>query len=121
MKTFEFERLVNECIWRDQLSRIDVLIPKGYQSPGYEHFENDCFVIRPYDWNEPEEPLPNFEHKPSGFKLWWYKYPMRSAECNMEITHEQFFDILVDCRNSFESHRVYAYNDEWWKENKENE
>ena len=40
MKTFEFERLVNECIWEDQLSRIDVLIEKGYQSPGYEYFEN---------------------------------------------------------------------------------
>lgn len=116
MNKYEFERLVNECIWRDELSRI-----KELGELGYDYFENDCFVIRPYDRNEPEEPLPNFEHKPSGFKLWWYKYPMRSAECNMEITHKQFFDILVDCRNSFEPYRVYAYNDEWWKENKENE
>ena len=114
MKKYEFERMVNECIWRDQMHRIIEL-------PICEKFENDCFIVRPYDWSEPEEPLPNFEHKASGFKLWWYKYAMRSAESNFPISHRQFFDLLVDCRNSFESHRVYAYNEEWWKENEENE
>lgn len=40
---------------------------------------------------------PNFLYKPMGFKLWWYKYPMRSAEMLPGITTEEFMKIILDC------------------------
>lgn len=49
--------------------------------------DNDVFMMHPYCWCEHEgcqwcaydeakdrELAPNFHHKKSGFKVWWYKY-----------------------------------------------
>lgn len=96
MKLINFERQVNQDLYY-------AILEKGFGSKtDIEHmdFENEVFKISPYDWNEPENPKPNFIHKPSGFKLWWYKYPLRSPEVNFNITHEEFSCILYDCVNS---------------------
>ena len=89
---FTFERNVNQTLIYNILGTVVDHIEST-------DFENDTFIIRNY-WNHEEDNLPNFEHKASGFKLWWYKYPLRSCESNMEISHEQFWDILYDCSNS---------------------
>lgn len=64
-------------------------------------FENETFAIRPYDWSDCEEdPRPNFEHKPSGFKLWWYKYAFRGVEMNQPLSVEGICTLFEDARQS---------------------
>ncbi len=80
-------------------------------------FENDTFKTIPYCWNDDWDNEYHFWHKPSGFKLQWYKYPLRGAICNMEITDAQFVDILYDCLNSLEADKdfkVLHSVDRWW-------
>ena len=114
----EFERNVNEVLWW-------AIMERGYNTEGHEAFENETFLVRPYCWQD-ELPETNdylyyhnneyhFWHKPSGFRLCWYKYPLRSPMVNMEITHEQFWDILHDCMNSVHPKSTYEIN-EWWRD-----
>lgn len=108
MEKINFERQVNEdlfyCIFDKKRYFDDVV---------YTDFENETFILRPYDWNEPDDPKPNFEHKPSGFKLWWYKYPLRSPKVNCNITHYQFSCILYDCINSLPGLCKWEI-EKWW-------
>ena len=105
---YEFERSVNQVIWNSVFDDIylDSLCTAGY--------ENDTFKIKRYNWNDEEENDYHFWHKPSGFKLQWYKYPLRSPMVNMEITHEQFLAILRDCHNSVHINCTYDIKP-WWK------
>ena len=108
MKKFDFERQVNQDLFYHIFNK------KRYiDDIGYSDFENETFVIRPYDWINPNNPKPNFEHKPSGFKLWWYKYPLRSPEVNFNITHYQFSCILYDCINSLPGMCKWEI-EKWW-------
>jgi len=45
---------------------------------------------------EPGRGAPNFWHKPTGFKVWWYKYIGRDMETNMPITKELLMKIYKD-------------------------
>lgn len=77
----------------------------GYYERGSERcFENDTFVIRPYYWGEDEEiaVLPNFEFKPTGFTISWYKYPMRNAFASHDIGIGTFLEILHECEKSMD-------------------
>ena len=59
---------------------------KGVQ--GYVYGD---YIIRSYsDSND----LPNFEHVPSGFKMSWYKYPLRAAKANQDLSFVEFMRIL---------------------------
>lgn len=42
----------------------------------------------------------NFWYKPTNLKISWYKYPMRGALSNQEVTRTYIEAILEDCRNS---------------------
>jgi hypothetical protein len=81
-------------------------------------FENEVFKTIPYCWNEDYwDNSYHFWHKPSGFKIEWYKYPLRGAECNMDITASQFVDILYDCLNSLEKDKEVKFLhdvNKWW-------
>lgn len=80
-------------------------------------FENEIFVCDAYDWSDDAEQPYNFWHKPSGFKISWYKYALRGAWCNMEITDAQFVDILEDCLGSYRSTENCKVNycpNKWW-------
>jgi len=81
------DRTMYEDIWYDTLEI------------GYESVDNDVFIIRPYCWDETHEDYdkPNFVHKPSGFKMSWYKYPLRDSYCNMNITPDEFREIMIEC------------------------
>lgn len=59
-------------------------------------FENDVFIVRPYYWGDDEEiaSLPNFEYKPDGLKICWYKYMMRDAYSNKELTVEYIKEVF---------------------------
>lgn len=49
---------------------------------------------------EPGRGAPNFWHKPSGFKVWWYKWIGRDMEYNREITEGEWKAIFEDCVRS---------------------
>lgn len=113
MNKYAFERQVNQDLFYHILS--DVIDDLHDAS-----FENETFIIRAYNWDTEEDVAPNFEHKPSGFKMWWYKYPLRSPEVNINISHEQFSCILYDCKNSItaseDKHpKIYVEIDKWWE------
>lgn len=77
----------------------------GYYERGSERcFENNVFVVRPYYWGEDEEiaVLPNFEFKPTGFTISWYKYPMRNAFASHNISTREFIRILKECEKSMD-------------------
>lgn len=83
-------------------------------------YENHTFRMMPYSWADDAYNDYHFVHKPSGFMIQWYKYPLRGALCNMDITHEQFYDILKDCHNSMQydrSDKVKVLMDcnQWWR------
>ena len=106
--TIPFEREVNQELWNYILVNKETGIDHDFE------FSTDTFTITPYNWNdEVEDVEPNFYHKPSGFKISWYKYPLRDSYCNMEITYNQFRSILYDCFNSLNTGLVYDI-DEWW-------
>ena len=46
------------------------------------------------------KPAPNFHHKKSGFKVWWYKWIGRSSEYNKKTTEKEWLDIINDCVKS---------------------
>ena len=113
-----FEREVNEFLWNYTM----ILKSKWENILGNNghDYENDTFMVRSYNWGLDDESNAkneyHFLHKPSGFKLQWYKYPLRDPYVNMNISHEQFLDILRDCTNSIHPNFTYAIN-EWWKDN----
>jgi hypothetical protein len=89
--------------WQKEFCR--ALIDMGFDSYGMCDngdwgFENDVFIMRPYYWGDSEyiSELPNFEHKRTGFKLAWYKYPLRSSYMNKDVSKEQLFWMLNDCK-----------------------
>lgn len=105
------ERDVNQVLWN---SVFDESHPYGRDGNG---FENDVFEVRPYDWSEENNDY-HFYHKPSGLKICWYKYPLRSPMSNMEITHEQFLAVLRDCFNSLHKNVKYQIQP-WWVNKKQ--
>lgn len=49
---------------------------------------------------EPGRGAPNFWHKPSGLKVWWYKYIGRDMETNRPFTDEELIRIQNECIES---------------------
>lgn len=104
---YPMERNVNQTLWHS------VFDNAGDFAYG-DNFENETFMVRSYDWNEENNDY-HFHHKPSGLKIYWYKYPLRSPMSNMEtLTHEQFLTVLRDCWNSLKTGISYDV-DAWWK------
>lgn len=46
--------------------------------------KDDCMLERP-----------NFWHKPTGLKLMWYKYPLRSAYSNRKVDQRELLNLVV--------------------------
>ena len=132
----EFPRIVNEELWYYIMRYYDKT-NKTYTPYDGEVFgdnpshviDTPTFTVRSYSWNdfddtetdtvEKESDLYkhnngwHFWHKPSGFKLSWYKYPLRDPYSNMNINSEQFCHILRDCQNSLHPDFIVE-RDEWW-------
>lgn len=109
----EMKYHVNRKVW--QVIWDNIMGDSGFGWGGSD-FSNDVFEFRVYHWDDTENDY-HFHHKPSGFKIQWYKYPLRGACCNMEITESQLIDVLYDCLNSLEedkSFRILHSIDEWW-------
>lgn len=69
---------------------------------GDDFVETEAFIVRPYYWGDDESiaALPNFVYKPTGLEISWYKYPMRDAYSNMDISLEEFYNVLTSCKYS---------------------
>lgn len=107
-------RMSNQCIWFYTL-------PPEISKPE-EEFDNGVFVVRPYYWGEEEEKNDyHFYHRPSGFKMAWYKYPLRGVEANMEVTAEEFYAIVQDCANSISGSMSYLTFPRWWEDHEKEE
>lgn len=85
----------------------------GYVEEPYKYgeterggFENDTFLINPYYWGEDEEIAaePNFVYKPESITIDWYKYPMRDAYSNTELSKEKAKKIFEACKESVNDH-----------------
>ena len=68
-------------------------------------YENDTFMMHPYCWCEQDDCKwcglgePNFIYKPTGYKLWWYKYIGRGEESEGELPNNW----LGVCKKSVKS------------------
>lgn len=115
---------VNRKVW--QILWDAIMTPVGFGNGG-RHYNNDIFEHYPYSWDDHEGMVNgyHFHHKPSGLKIQWYKYPLRGANCNMDITDNQFVDILYDCFNSLQpvqgNVRIIYDTDKWWEIKQEQE
>lgn len=71
-------------------------------------YETDLFVIRPYYWGDDDTiaALPNYEYKPTGFKLYWYKYALRDSYMNQDVTLAQLDVMMRDCVRFIEEDAV---------------
>jgi hypothetical protein len=112
---YQVNRKVWQILWNYILRNYALGLNNG------KHFENDIFECKSYIWDEDdiENNDYHFYHKPSGFKIRWYKYALRGAYCNMNITDSQFVDILYDCFNSISIRngvdiRFIQDVDRWW-------
>ena len=78
--------------------------------------DNDLFLIRPYYWGDDDRisKRPNFEYKPLGLKITWYKYPLRGAMSNMPLSSDKISEILSKCieyaqKKTAERMQTYAH------------
>lgn len=67
---------------------------------GYGDFENHLFKIHSYNWSNENDPAPNFEFKPTGFKIEWYKHPFRASYMNYELSTKDIILIFEQCLKS---------------------
>jgi hypothetical protein len=106
----EMERPVNQTLWGAIMG--DLGTDKA--------FGNETFECKLYNREDENLNHWHFWHKPSGLKIQWYKYPLRSPYSNMEITHEQLYDVLHDCQNSLHPQFRRQICD-WWNANLQEE
>ena len=111
---------VNRKVW--QILWDAIMTPFGFCHSGRGEFQNETFEYYPYVWDDNIGLINtyHFRHIPSGFTIEWYKYPLRGAMCNMNITDDQFVDVLYDCTNSLQINspiKITHHVDKWWSVN----
>ena len=69
--------------------------------------ENDIFYYKAEAedtiWDEQGNYKPDFIYKPTGFRMVWYKYPLRSCFANRGITTDEFKKMVDACVESLGS------------------
>lgn len=91
------------------------LIAKHHEQPGQwadkygTQVDNEIFMMHPYCWCEREDcpwcrdedehgkAAPNFHHKKTGLRVWWYKYIGRGMEVSRKVSARQVAQILLEC------------------------
>lgn len=65
-------------------------------------FNNGTFEIRPYYWGNDEKLTnkANFVYMPDNIEISWYKYALRDAYSNKQLTFEYFCRMLKTCAKS---------------------
>lgn len=74
--------------------------------------ENDIFYYKAdaenHTWDDQGNYLPNFIYKPDGFRMQWYKYPLRSCYANRGITFDVFEKMIDACVESLRTQPLKA-------------
>ena len=84
-------------------SPLEYGFPLLVSNSGEAPFENDVFAMRTYCWcdgeGEHEESCPpNFEYKPTGVQISWYKHAGRGITCNREEPSMiRWCEVLSEC------------------------
>ena len=69
-------------------------------------FENEVFMMHHYCWCEKDKckwcngNVPNFEYKPTNFKVNWYKWIGRDTEFNRKLKKREWKKIYKECIKS---------------------
>ena len=69
--------------------RFDAVMTEYAAEFGHEGHKPDCKLV-----------VPNFFHKPSGYVLKWYKYPLRDSYENQDLSKEEFLNMIQGCIDS---------------------
>lgn len=82
-------------------------------------YENDVFLISAYNWNDEDEPLPNFWFKPLNYQVEWYKHLGRGTFANRPLTIDEAMDMLDKCIASVQGAAAIAADpnglEEYWE------
>lgn len=76
--------------------------------------ENDTFYYKAEAedtiWDEQGNYKPNFIYKPTGFRMVWYKYPLRSCYANRDISFDEFEKMVDACVKSLKTQPLKECN-----------
>lgn len=61
-------------------------------------------------WDDEGNYHPNFIYKPDGFRMCWYKYPLRSCYANRNINFDEFSKMVDACVKSLKTHPLKECN-----------
>ena len=75
---------------------------------GGDEYSNDVFTMRSYCWcwcdgdgpHSPDGCPPNFEHRPTGLRVSWYKHAGRGTSANQDLTRAEWVRVVAGCLNS---------------------
>lgn len=88
-------KLQYSLLWNDLLEKLNLDV---YAMDNHGNgFENEIFAIRPYNWNDENDELANFEYKPKEFSIEWYKYPFRASYMNQDLSIDDIDLIFFKC------------------------
>lgn len=108
---FPLDRKVMQDIFIDFLDDIDAdtygypennsVLTSDLKNDGQYHVDNEVFTLRPYYWGEDDDIInkPNFLFKPDNIEIRWYKYPLRSGTCSVNISEDKLREILGVCKD----------------------
>lgn len=106
-----YNSLENEELWFEN----DTFMLRPYSwsesdcSCGLDEKENEYYLsnnkhkdlgLHAIDCYNCSDRIVNFWYKPTNLKIYWYKYPMRSAYANQKINYNYLRAMLDDCKNS---------------------
>lgn len=89
--------------WQEYFCSLDEKCCGWSRSPR----ENDTFYYKSEAedtiWDKDGNYQPNFIYKPTGFKMCWYKYPLRSCYANRDIDFDSFKKMIDACVESLKT------------------
>ena len=94
---FDAKHHISRGRWQDIFCELDKEVCGWSRSPR----ENDTFYYKSEAedtiWDKDGNYQPNFIYKPAGFKMCWYKYPLRSCYANRDIDFDSFKKMVDAC------------------------
>lgn len=106
-----YDRLENEELWFEN----DTFMLRPYSwsesdcSCGLDDREEEYYLtngkrkelgLHAIDCYNCSDRIVNFWYKPTNLKIYWYKYPMRSAYANQKINYNYLRAVLDNCKDS---------------------
>ena len=100
---FDGKHRISRGRWQEIFGELDKEVCGWSRSPR----ENDTFYYKSEAedtiWDKDGNYQPNFIYKPTGFKMCWYKYPLRSCYANRDINFDGFSKMIDACVESLGS------------------